>query len=332
MSPRPVSLPASAMTPSMHRGIAAAALAAVGWGLSPALGSSALASIRPVALFAVKLAGAALALVVISAVSGRLHRLRTVRWRHALPGVVDPGVVFVLGAYGLSRSSATVAALLGSVETVLMVLGAWLVLGDRIDARLRRRIGIATAGVFLVGASGGGSGHASGVVLLLAAGLLTVGTALWSARVVHEVGGLTLATVQHLVGLALGAVIAGVWAFADPTVLASTLTAPPRALALAALSGVVGVALPCWLYFHAIEHVPVSVAEQFLTLTPVFGLGAALVIGERLTTVQGLGALVVVATAGATAMAALKAARSTPARSTPARNAAVPALPAPAPS
>jgi drug/metabolite transporter (DMT)-like permease len=59
---------------------------------------------------------------------------------------------------------------------------------------------------------------------------------------------------------------------------------------LTALSGVVQYALAFWLYLSAIRLMPVSIAAQFLSLIPVFGVGGAyLFLGERLTLVQGLG-------------------------------------------
>ncbi|MFM7425480.1 MAG: EamA family transporter, partial [Elainella sp.] len=50
----------------------------------------------------------------------------------------------------------------------------------------------------------------------------------------------------------------------------------------------------------AVQTLPLSIAAQFLSLIPVFGVGGAYVfLGERLTLLQGLGiAIVVAAVAG----------------------------------
>ena len=55
-------------------------------------------------------------------------------------------------------------------------------------------------------------------------------------------------------------------------------------------------ALAFWLYLSAIRLMPVSIAAQFLSLIPVFGVGGAyLFLGERLTVAQGIGINITIA-------------------------------------
>ena len=82
------------------------------------------------------------------------------------------------------------------------------------------------------------------------------------------------------------------------TVTGSGELPPLRADALlwAAGSGVLGYAVPFWLYLSALTRMPVARAATYLTLIPVFGVVLSVVLlGETMTGVQALGAVVVVA-------------------------------------
>jgi drug/metabolite transporter (DMT)-like permease len=65
-------------------------------------------------------------------------------------------------------------------------------------------------------------------------------------------------------------------------------------LASAAVSGVLYYGLAYWMYLWALRRMPASIAAASFYLIPVFGLVASfLVLGERLTTLQSIGAGVV---------------------------------------
>ncbi|MFZ2501272.1 MAG: EamA family transporter [Nocardioides sp.] len=69
---------------------------------------------------------------------------------------------------------------------------------------------------------------------------------------------------------------------------------------LAAASGSVYYGLAFWFFISGLRGVPASIAGAFLPLIPVFGLGAAYLVGDLLLDRQWLGAtLVVLATLGA---------------------------------
>ncbi len=86
--------------------------------------------------------------------------------------------------------------------------------------------------------------------------------------------------------------------------------APQQWLA-AAVSGVLYYGLAFWFYLAGLRHVSASMAGSFITLVPVFGVGAGYLAGERLTAQQWLGAVVVIV-AMAMAMAVVAVQASTP--------------------
>ena len=61
-----------------------------------------------------------------------------------------------------------------------------------------------------------------------------------------------------------------------------------------ALSGLMYYAAAFWMYLKALQAVPATTASIFLNLTPVFGVaGAYLLLGERLTQSQWVGAVII---------------------------------------
>jgi drug/metabolite transporter (DMT)-like permease len=79
-----------------------------------------------------------------------------------------------------------------------------------------------------------------------------------------------------------------------------------QAWAAALVSGLMYYALAFWFYLSALRHVSASVAGSFITLVPVFGVAAALVVGESLTPRQWIGAALVVSSVAVIATASAR--------------------------
>jgi probable blue pigment (indigoidine) exporter len=77
----------------------------------------------------------------------------------------------------------------------------------------------------------------------------------------------------------------------------------PQAWLAGAASGVLYYGLAFWFYLSGLRQVPASVAGSFITLVPVFGVAAGYIVGERLSPVQWLGAMVVVVAVAVVALA-----------------------------
>lgn len=65
-------------------------------------------------------------------------------------------------------------------------------------------------------------------------------------------------------------------------------------LLLLVVLAILGTSVPFWLWFRALEQVPLNKANAFTFLVPILGLAiAAAAFGERLVWVQGVGVALV---------------------------------------
>lgn len=271
-----------------------AVLSAACWGCGTVMSRALLAHLAPLTLLVVQL-GASVTVLALALTAQRHGRRFT--WddlRAGMPGLFEPGLAYLLGVIGLSLTSASRASLLSATEPLFVIGLAWAVLREQMHWRVVSLVGVAVLGVGLVSATGAealAAGTLQGDVLVL---LGTAAAALYvvlTRRLLRDRAPLPLTLAQQLVGLVgvvavwLGAVVAQHPVAALPAVGLVTLLG-------AALSGVVQYALAFWLYLHALQRLPATIAASFLTLTPLFGVaGAAMVLGERLTLIQWLGAL-----------------------------------------
>jgi len=143
-----------------------------------------------------------------------------------------------------------------------------------------------------------GSQPANGGQILLGNLWILLGTfcaafyVLLSRRAVADHDPLILSALQQTIGLVC--IVLFSWKFGVGFQFSSTI--PIQIWLMAALSGIVQYALAFWLYLSAIRLIPVSIAAQFLSLIPVFGVGGAyLFLGERLTLIQGMGMTITIA-------------------------------------
>lgn len=284
-------------------------IAAAGcWGVGTVGTKQALNDIPPLTLLPVQLLASSVFLLGIQqalrspvAWSSQLRRL-------AALGLLNPGIAYALGIVGLTSITASLSVLLWTLEPVLILLLAALLLGERVPASMLGAMAAALAGVLLIVYQAGAAGEPTGVALtVLAVGACSIYTVTARALLLDDAS-VTVALVQQgaalvfAVGLALVAAAFGgtIWPSEPPSV---------GAWAAAAVSGVVYYGLAFWFYLSALSRVPASVAGGFLPLIPVFGVAAGYLIGERLTGRQWLGAAVVVT--GVTIVAVLQSRRST---------------------
>ena len=267
------------------------------WGVGTVLSKLALdRGIPPVTLLAVEMGASSLVLLLALLVTTRFRpqvRLTVdLAWLVAL-GALNPALGYALGLLGLVTVSASLAVLVWAIEPVIVVLLAVPILGERTERRTVALVLVAVAGAVLVLQGPGTSGQLGGISLTLAAvvacALYTVLTRrllLDDGSLVVVLGQQVLAFVLVLLALLVG-VITGWYATSTPT--------DPGTLGLAAASGVVYYALAYVCYVAALRQVPAAVAASVLPLIPVWGLAAAFLVGDRLTTAQWLGAVVVAA-------------------------------------
>ncbi len=215
-------------------------------------------------------------------------------WRPGWVGLLEPGVAYLLSLAGLALTSAASASVLGSLEPAVVPVVAWLLLRERPTGPFLAVVAGATVGAALVSLAPSTDGRSPAGDLLVVAGVVAAATyGVLASRRVHLAGPLGTALAHQVWALGLVVVVALV------AVVATGDAGPPTdpaGLAWAAGSGILGYALPFWLYLTAVTRISAARAATYLTLIPVFGIVLSVaLLGETVTWVQAVGAVLVVA-------------------------------------
>ena len=272
---------------------AALILAALCSGVSTATTKYALARFTAADLLVVELTVATIALwslprVRRSARSG-FHR------GYLVLGLLEPGVAYALFNFGLERTSAADAAVLVSLESVLIALFAAAFLGERLSPSLTFGAALGVGGAVLLAAHEAHRGASLAGDALVVGGVVAAAGYSVVARRLAPGGDAAVVTAYQL--LAALAVAGLVWSATSVAGGAATFDDPSSLLWGAAVAtGLLGSAIPFLLYTFAVARLPAARTGLPLNLIPVFGVVSAVVLlGERLVTMQLLGGLLVVA-------------------------------------
>ncbi len=253
----------------------------------------------PVALAALRVAGAALVLMPLLAWHGQLGALRT-HWRPILViGITNSALPFLLFAYAALSITAGLAAIFNAAAPLFGALVAWAWLKDRLTTVRVAGLAIGFAGVLglawdSAGFKAGGSGWAAPACIAAAVfyGL--------SASVTKR----QLAGAPPL-AIAAGSQLAAALVLALPAVLWWPATAPSaQAWLTTALLAVLCTGVAYLLYFRLIAHVGPANAIAVTFLIPAFAvLWGWMFLGEALTPAMLTGcAVILVGTALATGL------------------------------
>jgi drug/metabolite transporter (DMT)-like permease len=258
----------------------------------------ALRSFSPIGVAAARgvLGAAVLAAVVLLPVAARLRPAglgAASLWRLAVLGLLGGGLFIVLMNVAVSLAGATVTAFVAGLYAVLAALLAVPILGERPERMTLGAMAVALAGTALLGdlrpAPELVGGIAVGLLAAVAFALFLVLSRRWSAR--HSLTGASI-------GLAV-LTLAGI----GNVVLLALLSAPglegelrlDAALAIGWLAIGPG-AIAAVLVVAGMRRLPARRASAFLLLNPpTAALGAWLLLGERLSPVQLVGAGMVLA-------------------------------------
>jgi drug/metabolite transporter (DMT)-like permease len=276
--------------------IAAAIGATFCWGAGMTLTKMALDHFAPSLLLVLQLLASVAFLILMLLVTG----IRATSWpqllRNSGLGVLEPGLAYFLGLEGLNRISAAEAVVLSSTESIMIVLIVWMFAIERPRGVVLLLAVIGAAGAVLVAGShlqyAGGSLSLWGDLLVLGGVLSAAVYVVCSSRRASVTEPIPALIGQQLVAVlfAVGIHLAFSGGFSVPSVSA-------YGWALAAASGVVQYACAFWLYLWALKGLRTDEAGLYLSLIPVFGLMVAIpVLGERLTLMQWMGTIVIVAT------------------------------------
>lgn len=273
--------------------IAALVLAASCWGLGTVISKAALGEFPPATLLAVQLASSLAVLVVLMWRQGISLRGHGPALLGRL-GLLNPGAAYALGLVGLTTITASVSVLLWALEPLMILLLAGAFLRERITPGLLLLSAVAVAGIVLVVYEPTGiGGHIAGVALTLAGIACCAAYTVITRRFLpdaQETSQVVLS--QQAYGLAFAVGLLAVLGLLGGSLVPTSLT--PVGLASALLSGALYYAGAYWLYLGALRRVPASVAAASFYLIPIVGVaGGVLLLGERLGTVQWIGAALV---------------------------------------
>jgi drug/metabolite transporter (DMT)-like permease len=209
-------------------------------------------------------------------------------------GLLEPGLAYALFNFGLARTSAADAAVLVSLESVVIALLAAAFLGERLTPPLMVGAVLGVGGAVLLAAHETHRGASLGGNSLVVAGVAAAaGYSVVARRLAPGADAAVVTAYQLLAALA---VAGAVWVTTSAG-RGSTLFSHASSLqwTAAVATGLLGSAIPFVLYTYAVARLPAARTGLPLNLIPVFGvLFAVALLNERLTTTQLLGGLVVV--------------------------------------
>lgn len=264
------------------------------WGLGAVASKRAVDELTAPILLVIQLAASAIALLVVSALSGGRILPDRQRLRIGVLGLLNPGLAYMFSLAGLATITAGLSVLLWSLEPILIMVAAWILLGERLSARAFGLSVIAVGGAAVAGAAGTGGADVRGIALTVAGvGCCALYTVITS-RLLNDGSTLPLVFLQQVFALGFAIAAFAVYVAVGGNVDLGAVSG--AAWASAALSGVVYYGLAFWAFLTGLRCTPVARAAVFLSLIPLFGITAGwLLLAERMTPSQVVGAVVAMA-------------------------------------
>jgi drug/metabolite transporter (DMT)-like permease len=265
-------------------------LSAACWGVGTVMSKSALFYFPPLLLLIVQLMASCAVLWTAVLMSKTPVNWSWASIRHGWIGILEPGLAYVFGLFGLAQTSATSASLISATEPIMTIVLAWLLLREAIGRRTMGIIGVALVGTFIMsmyGAEGQGQ-SLLGDGLLLASILCAAFYGVMSRQSISHLPPLHMTAVQHTFGLLCALCFLPVALMAgEANQLASV---PMDAWLAAVVTGIVQYALAFLLYMQALKQMTATHASVYLMAVPLFGItGSALFLGEQLSILQMVG-------------------------------------------
>ena len=264
------------------------------WAVGSLLTKHSLKHFPPLTLLLIELVASVVALCVLLAVTWSGQSVRRSVFRLAVPGVLQPGLAYVMSFVGLKwLDSISVETLIWSAEGVAMIPFSIMFLGEKVPSRVFLLGLIALFGIGLVTIPFGLAPavslmHVRGSALIIGAVLSACWYTVMAERDLRDHEPLLLTALHHSAGLAFA--------------LASSLLAPapqeasiftPRTTAEACLAGICIFVLPFWLYLRSVQLIGSSSAAQFLPSVPILTIVLArFLLHETLTVQQIAGSIV----------------------------------------
>jgi drug/metabolite transporter (DMT)-like permease len=276
----------------------ALALASAFWGVGTVLSKELLGTVPPVLFLIIQLVPSVIALWAIFFLTGTRPKGLQGLFPIMALGLLNPGLSYALSMIGLVHTTASVATLVWAAEPALIVILAGIILCERISPALIACTIAAAIGVLLAsGITDIDSGIAQnqvwvGVIFLgvMCCAIYTV----FSRRILANFHPLFVVALQQTVALVW---VISIWPFeAKGQGIQQLIGLSSAEWLVGALTGLMYYAFAYWLYLIGLRSIAASRAASFLSLIPLFGIAAAyLFLGERLSTLQWLGACMILA-------------------------------------
>ncbi|NLT25967.1 MAG: DMT family transporter [Microbacteriaceae bacterium] len=220
-------------------------------------------------------------------------------WMHLLGGAFF-GLDLGLWTPGMLMAGAGVATVAGNLQIIIVPVFAWLVFGERIRRPFVIAIPVMLVGIVLI--SGAletsiGGDVVLGVALSAVAGFAYAGYVLIIARSVSPGHAITQALLAGCTSLVVGTGVASFFG-------APTLAVDARPLVILLVMAIVGQFIGWLATTVALPRLDAATGSTLLLMQPVTAvLGGLLVLGERISVLQWVGIVAIVAAAWGTAIA-----------------------------
>ena len=289
---------------STRLGIVTVVVASTLWGLGTVATDAILHRSIPVSIFTfIEIASSILFLLIVLVATGtRLPRPRHC-WRAGATGLLNPAATYLLLNTGLSRTSVTHAALIQTLEPVLIAGMSWLLFRHAVPRRVLVPMVAVLGGSALVvtAHAAGGTATTLGDIFIVLGVVTAALYSIASTRIEAEIPALAAVFVQLCVAfviitpLAAAQLIAGHGHITGPHGTWTFATQPLITWVATPVVGVTSTAIAFWCFLIALRNIPAATAGQFLAIIPVVGfLGAIFVLHEPVTLQGVVGGLVVV--------------------------------------
>ena len=274
--------------------------AAACWGFSNVFTKILLAYFEPLSLLAIQLIVSNIAIWFFAfKTKSKLPARGSLKY--SWPGLLQPGMVFILGTFGLNLTTANSGALIWATEIIVVVFLATLLLRENISWYLWMLAICGTGGTLLATMAdfnwqATGNSMLFGNILILAGVICAAFYNIYTHRQLTDIEPLYLTALHQLSGLIL---VISIWLCFPhtsnwPTKLDISL------FLFALLGGILQYALPYFLYLNAIKELGAARASILLALLPAFTIcGSFFLLNERLNYYQWFGvALAILAVIG----------------------------------
>jgi drug/metabolite transporter (DMT)-like permease len=280
------------------RGYWFAILATICWAVASVMTKAVTGKLPPQLLFATELAVGTLALWGWVLATDPFHiRFRTA-CKLALPGLLQPGLAFSLTFVALQWTTISNETLIWSTESVIMLVLASIVLGQKLSRSVVLLSLVAFLGVTLM-SLGGRHDPIFGSRIVLANSMIVLAVLAACAYTFLAERALVHLREEQLFALhqTAGLLVAVSFALLEWRLRGGTpVTASASVWIMACIAGVLLFALPFVLYLRAIRLLGSAASAQFLALVPIMtAVLAAIFLRERLNVLQCLGIAIVIA-------------------------------------